>query len=321
MTDHGIRSGSLQFYPRVRAKKVLPSVNWKIVLDKSGVEGVNFLGFIGYKVGMVSVSAKDMTEDSMTKNKSVIIPATILECPALKIYSVRFYKNSNVVKEVVVSNEKDLKKKIKVSKEVKNLDSVKDLDYDDVRVIVYSDVRSAGFGKKKPDMLEIGLSGGKDEKLNFVKEKIGKDISVADVFKIEDGLVDVRGVTKGYGTQGPVKRFGISLKAKKSEKGQRRPGSLAPWHPARVTFRAPMAGQTGYHNRIVYNNLILNVGKISEKDINKDSGFHRYGKIKTDYLILRGSIPGPKKRGLVITPAIRATKFQAKKKFEVAELR
>tara|TARA_Y100000310_G_scaffold48516_1_gene44968 strand:+ start:5467 stop:6432 length:966 start_codon:yes stop_codon:yes gene_type:complete len=321
MTDHGIRSGSLQFYPRVRAKKVLPSVNWKIVGDKAKKEGVNLLGFIGYKVGMTSFSAKDVTEDSMMKNKGVVVPATIIECPVLKIYSVRFYKDSKVIKDLVVSNEKDLKKKVKVSKDVKKIEDVKDLDYEDIRVVVYSDVKSAGFGKKKPDMLEVALSGSKDEKLSFIKEKIGKDISVVDVFNAEDGLVDVRAVTKGYGTQGPVKRFGISLKAKKSEKGQRRPGSLAPWHPARVTFRAPMAGQTGYHNRIVYNNLILQVGKIAEKDINSDSGFHKYGKIKTDFLILRGSIPGPKKRGLVITPAIRATKFQAKKKFEVGELR
>ena len=159
---------------------------------------------------------------------------------------------------------------------------------------------------KKPDMIEIALAGSKEEKLDFVKEKVGKEISVIDVFG--EGLVDVRSVTKAHGTQGPVKRFGITLKASKSEKGRRRPGSLAPWHPSRVTFRTPMAGQTGGHNRIVYNNLILQVGKISEKDINKKSGFHKYGNIKTDFLILRGSIPGPRKRQLLITPALRATK-------------
>jgi len=38
-------------------------------------------------------------------------------------------------------------------------------------------------------------------------------------------------------------------------------------------------------------------------------------------LILRGSIPGPKKRGLVISCAIRPTKIVAKKKLEVVELR
>tara|TARA_Y100000310_G_scaffold265631_1_gene276779 strand:- start:12310 stop:13290 length:981 start_codon:yes stop_codon:yes gene_type:complete len=326
MTDNsGTRSGSLQFYPRVRSKKVIPRVNWRPVSKN----GVGFLGFLGYKVGMVSVWAKDNTNNSLTKNKRIAIPSTILECPAMKIYSVRFYKNGKVMKEIIVSNDKDLKKKIKLSKnkeENKNLESIKGINgFEDLRVILYSGVKNTCVDKKVPDMVEIGLSGNVQEKLDFVKEKIGKEISISEVF---DGnsedlgiLVDVRGVTKGYGTQGPVKRFGISLKFHKSEKGRRRPGSLGPWHPSRVIFRVPQAGQTGYQNRMTYNNLILEIGKISEKDINKKGGFKHYGIIKTDYLILRGSIPGPKKRGLFITYSIKPSKFQAKKKFEILELR
>jgi large subunit ribosomal protein L3 len=314
MTDNNrIHKGSLQFYPRVRAKKVIPNVNWN-PLSK---EGVGLLGFIGYKVGMVSVWAKDNTEDSLTKGKKISIPATIIECPTLKIYSVRFYNEGKVTKDVVVANDKALKRRIKLSKEVKSLGEAK--DFEEVRLIVYSDIASTSVGKKKSDMMEIALSGSNEEKLTFIKENIGKAISVTDVFG--EGLVDVRGVTKGWGTNGPVKRFGIGLKDHKSEKGRRRPGSLAPWHPSRVTFRAPQAGQTGYQTRMTYNNQILQVGKISEKDINKDSGFHKYGKIKTDYLVLRGSIPGPKKRGFMITQALRPSNFQEKKKFEVIELR
>ncbi|MCK5321069.1 50S ribosomal protein L3 [Candidatus Pacearchaeota archaeon] len=314
MTDNnGIRSGSLQFYPRVRAKKVIPSVNWKPVSK----EGIGIMGFIGYKVGMISVWAKDNTESSLTKNKAIAIPATIVECPSMKIYSVRFYKNGKVMKDVVISNDKDLKKSVKVSKKLGNLENVE--GYDDIRIILYSSVKKTSVDKNKTDLIEVGVSGSIEEKLNFIKEKIGKEISIGEVFS--EGLVDIRAVTKGYGTQGPMKRFGIALKSQKSEKGRRRPGSLAPWHPSRVTFRAPQAGQTGYHNRITYNNLILSVGKISEKDINKKSGFDHYGVIKTDYLILKGSIPGPKKRGLMITTAIRPTRYVAKKKFEVIELR
>ena len=319
MTDKTIRSGSLQFWPRKRASRILPSVNWKMVL-KAVKNKKGLLGFIGYKVAMTSVSAKDVTEDSMTKSKRVVIPATIIECPVLKIYSVRFYKRGVVVKDTVVSNDKLLKKKVKVPKQLKKIEDA-EIDYDDIRVIVYSDAKSAGINKKKPDMIELALGGSKEEKLNFAKEKIGKDISVSEVFSKDDKLVDVRGVTRGFGTQGPVKRFGISLKSHKSEKGRRRPGSLAPWHPARVTFRAPQTGQTGYHSRIVYNNSILQVGKISEKDINKKGGFHKYGNIKTDYLILSGSIPGPRKRQVVVTPAIRPTRKKAKFNFEVVELR
>lgn len=324
MTDNnGMRSGSLQFYPRVRAKKVTPSVNWKPLTK----EGTSLMGFIGYKVGMISAWVKDDTEDSLTKGKRISVPATVIECPAMKIYSVRFYKGGKVMKDVVVSNDKDLKKKVKVSKKVGALPQVPsvegkikdDLEFDDVRVIMYTGVKGTCVDKNKADMLEVAVSGSIDAKLDFIKERIGKEISVSEVFS--DGLVDVRGVTKGFGTCGPVKRFGIALKDHKSEKGQRRPGSLAPWHPARVTFRAPQAGQTGYHNRMTYNNLVMEVGKISEKDINKKGGFEHYGVIKTEYMILKGSIPGPQKRGLVITPALRPSKIMGKKKLEVLGLR
>ena len=121
--------------------------------------------------------------------------------------------------------------------------------------------------------------------------------------------------------QGPVRRFGISLKSHKSEKGQRRPGSLAPWHPARVTFRTAMAGQTGFFTRVIYNNLILKTGKIGEDNINKNGGFHKYGNIRSDFIILRGSLQGPAKRPLVMTASLRPSKEQTKKQYEFIELR
>lgn len=313
MTNNsGSHKGSLQFYPRVRARKIVPSVNWKPVQKKE----VGLLGFIGYKAGMISVFVKDSTDDSMTKNKKIVVPATVLECPPMKIYSVRFYKDGQVSKDVVVSKDKELKSKIKISKDIKPIGAE---DFDDVRVIVYSGVKNTSIGKKQPDMLEIAISGNNEEKMKFIQEKIGKEISVNEVFN--KGTVDTRAVTKGYGTQGPVRRFGIHLKNHKSEKGVRRPGSLGPWHPARVTFRTSQAGQTGFQNRVSYNNFILEVGKIKDKDVNKKGGFDHYGFIKTDYLILKGSIAGPKKRGIVVTPSLRPTKKQSKKKLEVLELR
>ncbi len=341
--DNTTRSGSLQFYPRCRAKKIIPSVNWRPVAGHNRKENTHngtkagLMGFVGYKVAMTSVAVKDETPDSMTKGKKIIVPGTIIECPSMKIYSIRFYKNSQVVGEIVVSNDKILRRKIKVAK---NIDAIKSFDehmkkivsddnaYDDVRVVLFSEVFKTGIGKKKPNLLEIGLSGNRNDKLHFAKEKIGKEISVADVFGASVGkLVDIHGVTKGYGLQGPVKRFGIGLKSHKAEKGQRRPGSLGPWKPARTTYRAPQAGQVGYFTRISYNSLIMKVGSVKDnKDakgslVNIPGGYKRYGNIKTDYMILRGSVPGPKMRGLAITSAIRPTKFQAKKKLEVLELR
>lgn len=310
---NGIRKGSLQIYPRVRAKNVIPRANW----DNLSRESKGLLGFLGYKVGMVTVWAKDNTEHSMTKNKRVAIPATIVECPTIKIYSVRFYKNGNVIGEVLVSNDKQLKKRVKLAKTKKDL--IKNENADDIRVIAYSNTKSISVDKKVPDMIEIALGGKLDDKFNFVKENVDKELSVLDFFK--EGLVDVRAVSRGFGTQGPVARFGIGLKNQKSEKGRRRPGSLGPWHPARVTFRTSQTGQTGYHSRCEFNKLILMTGKNNEKNINIPGGFEHYGNIKTDYVLLKGSIPGPQKRGLLLTVSSRPTKSAAKEKYAVIEIR
>lgn len=304
------RKGSLQFWPRKRAAKFLPRVNWSsIETDKK------LKGFICYKAGMMSAAVKDASPDSMTKDKQITIPVTILECPPMKILSVRFYKDGKVAKEVLAEGlDKELKKKIKLPKSVKKLEDVK-VDYDDVKVICYSVVKKTGL-KKKPDLVEIGLNGSVEEKINFVKENAGKEIFVGDVFE-NNQLVDFRGLTKGKGLVGPVKRFGITLKSHKSEKGQRRPGSLGPWHPARVTFRVPMAGQLGMFTRCVYNSKIIDLGKSEGKFKN----IKNYGDVKTDYIIVKGSVQGPSKRQLVATCPLRETKKTKKQNFELVELR
>ncbi len=307
------RKGSLQFWPRKRASKLLPSVNWNAINS-----GKNLKGFICYKAGMASAYVKDNTENSMTKGKKIIVPVTIMECPPIKIFSVRFYKNGVVAGEVIAENpDKELKRIVKLPKPGKGrekLDSVK--DYDDIRLVVYSLVKKTGI-KKTPDVIEIGLSGTLEEKLNFAREKMGKEISVSEVFD-KNQVADLRGLTKGKGLVGPVKRFGLTLKQHKSEKGQRRPGSLGPWHPARVTFRTPISGQMGMFTRVVYNNKIIHLGKAQENPVKE---LTNYGNIKTDYLLMRGSVQGPAKRQLVLTYPLRQTIRQVKKDFEFIEIR
>ncbi len=301
------RKGSLQFWPRKRANKLLPRVNWDAIDS-----GKNLKGFIGYKRGMVSAYVKDVTNNSMTKGKNIFIPATIIECPPMKIFSVRLYKGKKLVKDILTDNlDKELKKKVKLPKEKKKSDIPKKSDdFDDVKVICYSNVKVTGL-KKKPDLNEIGLKGNLDDKINFVKEHLNKPINVEDVFDNE-GLVDIRGVTKGKGFQGPVKRFGITLRFHKSEKGVRKVGSIGPWHPARVTFRVPMAGQTGMQTRVIYNNKILAIGKAENTKV---------GNIKTSYILVRGSVLGPAKRQMIITHPLRESKMQIKKKYEFIEIK
>jgi large subunit ribosomal protein L3 len=306
------RKGSLQFWPRKRAAKALPTTNWDAIDTKKPLKG-----FIAYKAGMKTAFVKDDTADSMSNGKKITVPVTILECPTMKIFSTRFYKDGKVVADILSQSlDKELKRKVKLPKEYsKKIEDVNSEEYDDVRILVYSQVKKTGL-KKTPDMLEIGLSGSLDEKLAFVKEKIDKEISVSDVFETGE-LLDARGLTKGHGFSGPVKRFGIQLKVRKAEKGRRRPGSIGPWHPARVIFRVPMAGQLGMFTRVVYNNKVLDMGAAEDKFKN----LKHYGDIKTDYIVVYGSLQGSRKRQIVLTQALRPTKKQTKKNLEFIELR
>src|SRR3989338_589773 len=304
------RYGSLQFWPRKRAERFLPSVNW------DPIKGDGLLGFIAYKVGMATATVKDSTPKSMAPGKRLAVPVTFLETPPVKIYSVRFYKNGKVMNEVVVSNDKELKRIVKVMKTpvtASSLDEVK--DFDDVRVIIYSVLKEMKV-KKTPDIIEVGI-GGKD-KLAFVKNHIGKDILFNDAFKGD--LVDVRGLTKGKGLSGPVARFGISLRQHKSEKGRRGPGSLGPWHPARVIFRVPISGQLGMFTR-VHNNLKILGSNVTLKDKATNlNHFKNYGNIKTNYLVLNGSVQGPAKRQVLLTSPLRPSLKQTRKKLELLEV-
>jgi large subunit ribosomal protein L3 len=309
------RKGSLQFWPRKRVNKFLPSVNWEAINS-----GKSLKGFIGYKAGMVSVEIKDLTLNSMTKDKRIIIPGTIIECPSMKIFSIRFYKGGRVFKDILAENlDKELKRRVKLPKEHKfKLDSIKNEKYDNISIIAYSQVKKTGI-KKKPDMTEIGLNGGLEEKMSFIKEHLNKEISLSEIFSPGE-LVDLRGLTKGKGFQGPIKRFGAHLRFHKSEKGVRKIGSIGPWHPARVTFRVPMAGQMGMFTRVHYNQKIISLGKASELE-NELGNIKNYGKVNTDYLIISGSVQGVPKRPLLITATLRTSKMQKKKNYEFLEIK
>lgn len=314
---HKPRAGSLQFWPRKRAAKILPRVNWKI-LEQKNKKTKGPLGFICYKAGMARALSRDLTPDSMTKNKQIILPLTFLECPPMKILSVRFYKNGRVAKEILNENlDKELKRVIKFPKSPKKINEILNeieprlKEFSDVRIIVYSIAKQTGI-KKTPDIVEIGLGGELTEKFEFVKSHLNKAIEIEEVFT-KGALVDIHGLTKGHGLTGPIKRFGLGLRSHKAEKGRRRPGSLGPWHPARVTFRAAMAGQHGYFTRVKYNSKLLDLGP-SEKVALE---FTHFGKIKTNYIALKGSVQGSAKRQLLITLALRETKARVKENFEI----
>jgi large subunit ribosomal protein L3 len=114
-------------------------------------------------------------------------------------------------------------------------------------------------------------------------------------------------VTKGKGTQGPVKRWGVQKrKGKHARQGwRRRIGNLGPWNPSRVRSTVPQQGQTGYHQRTELNKRLIDMGE--DGDASVDGGFVSHGEVDGPYALVKGSVPGPNQRLLRFRPAVRPT--------------
>jgi large subunit ribosomal protein L3 len=243
----------------------------------------------------------------------------------LKVVGIRAYKKTRrglrVFMEVWAKElPKDLQRKVRIGKariEERLASLEKSLDeVSEIRLIVVTQPRLSGVGKKRPELFEVGI-GGKTirEKLEFARQILGKELRISDVFK-EGELVDVIAVTKGKGTAGPVKRFGVKIQVRKAKKKRRHVGTLGQERPGKVRWTVPMAGQLGFQRRTEFNKRVLKIGEKGE-EITPEGGFVRYGVVRGPYLVLKGSIPGPKKRLIALRHAIRPTK----PKFMVPELR
>nr|AJS12251.1 50S ribosomal protein L3P [uncultured archaeon] len=294
------RHGSMQFWPRKQVDRVVPRI-------RSWPDGDSkILGFSGYKVGMTHVFITDTKKASLTKGEEIFCPVTVVECPPIKVAGIRFYKKDNyglnAVSDVYADNlDKELARTIILPKKKK---ATEPSNFDDIRLIVYTQPKNTSIGKKKPEVYELGIKGKKEDKLKNAKELLGKEISVKDVFK-PGQLVDVHGITKAKGFQGPVKRFGVSLRRHKSEKTKRGPGSLGGWQgQAHFMYRVAHAGRMGYHQRIDSNKLVIKVSD-EPKEINPKGGFIRYGNVKNTYVLIKGSIAGTSKRSLIFTFPLR----------------
>ena len=153
--------------------------------------------------------------------------------------------------------------------------------------------------------MEIMISGGKtpQARLEFALENLGKELRIRDIFA-EGELVDVIGVSRGKGFQGPTKRFGVKLLPRKTRGTKRGIGCIGPWHPARVMYTVARAGQMGFHQRTEYNKRIVKISETGD-EINPKGGFLHYGLVKGDYIVVLGSVPGPKKRLIRIRKSMR----------------
>ncbi len=309
---HKPKAGSRGFWPRKRAKRIYPRIKtWP------KVEETKPLGFAGYKAGMLQVVLIDNRKNSPTQGQEIVEPVTVLDCPELFVYGIRVYKKDisglKTFKTVFAEKlSKDLERKTKIPKNPKTKENLEEIEkkieeMDDVRLLVHTQPRNSGLRKKKPEIFEIALGGKLKEKWDYAKEKLGKTLSVEEIFK-EGEYVDVKAVTTGKGTQGPVKRFGIKIQSRKAKEKRRHVGTLGDRRHARVIpGKVPMAGQMGFQTRTEYNKKVLAIGN---NGLTPKGGWLRYGIVPGKYILIHGSVPGPKKRLILFRKAIRPPKVK-----------
>jgi large subunit ribosomal protein L3 len=260
---------------------------------------------------MTHVMMVNDQQDSPREGMTESVPVTIVETPPMRVAAVRAYRDTPYGKRPITevwtdSLDEETERVVARPDEAGDVDEIRQADdVDEVRVIAYTTPAEVdGVPKKKPDLMEIPVSGGDiDARIDYAAELLETDADVNDVHRAGE-YVDVSAITKGKGTQGPVKRWGVKLrKGKHYRQGwKRRIGNLGPWHPSRVRSTVPQQGQTGYHQRTEINKRVLSV---DEEDATPEGGFVNYGEVSSSYVLVKGSVPGPKQRLVRTRNAVR----------------
>merc|ERR1712070_108555 len=232
----------------------------------------------------------------------------------------RFYKNWYRAKKKAFtkysknfySEEKQMSEKIQAEiKRAKDYCQV-------VRAICHTQVSKAKIGQKKAHIMEIQINGGSvPEKVDFCTKMFEQSVPVATVFA-DNEMVDTIGVTKGRGWEGVITRWGVTRLARKTHRGLRKVACIGAWHPQRVKFQTPRAGQLGYYHRTEINKKIYRIGKsikedannamtendLTEKSITPLGGFGHFGVATNDWVMVRGTTIGRPKRLLTMRKSL-----------------
>jgi large subunit ribosomal protein L3 len=242
--------------------------------------------------------------------------ATVIVTPPIRIIGIRGYKHDLYGQHAMFDiYAKDLPKELTRKFDAKSKDeafskaeSILDGASDIVAIVAISP-HSIGLAQKVPFVFEIAVSG-KDARsqYDYVKSILGREIKITDAFQVGQNI-DVFGITRGKGIEGPITRFGVKRKQHKSRKSVRAVGTLGPISPAVVMYTVARQGQRGFHQRTEYNKRILiisNTDKDGQNSINPAGGFKHFGLVRGDYIVVRGSVPGVPKRLLKMRQPIRS---------------
>jgi len=338
------RHGSKGFLPKKRAKSIRGKIKSFPKDDPS--KPVHMTAFMGYKAGMTHVMREMDRPGSKSNKKEVCEAVTILETPPVVVIGVvgyiqtprglttfktvyaehigdeakrRWYKNWYKSKKKAFS-----KYSTKWGDELGKKEIQKDLDLikkhaASVRVIVHTQMKILNRKQKKAYIMEVQLNGGTiADKVDWATEHFEKTVPVSEVFS-QDECLDVIGVTKGKGFKGVTSRWHTKKLPRKTHKGLRKVACIGAWHPSRVQFSVPRAGQKGFHHRTQINKKIYRIGvgyyvkdgkliknnatteyDLADKSITPMGGFPNFGEVKQDYLMIKGSCQGPKRRMLTL---------------------
>merc|ERR1712198_648265 len=235
----------------------------------------------------------------------------------------RFYKNWSKSKKKAFTKA-SLKWKDEVGKKEIEKDLAQIKKYCEVvRLIAHTQQKLLRKRQKKAHIMEIQLNGGSvADKVDYAYGMFEKTIPIMDVFA-KNEMIDLVGVTKGKGFKGVTSRWHTKKLPRKTHKGLRKVACIGAWHPSRVAYSVARVGQKGYHHRTEINKRIYRIGDgfhmkdgklvsnnamteqdITEKSINPMGGFPHYGMVKQDFVMLKGSCIGIRKRVLNIRKSL-----------------
>lgn len=334
------RHGNLGFLPKKRTKHHYGKLKSFPKDDQSAP--CHLTAFMGFKAGMTHITRIADKPGSKIDKKDIVEPVSIVECPPLKVIGFVGYVEtprgqralttvfaghlSDTVKRHFYKNWYKAKKKAftkyaaKYEKGEMSAAIERAKKYcTSIRAIVHTQVDKLKLGRKKSHLKEIQINGGDiSKKVDFCTGLFEKDVRVSEVFK-KDEMIDIIGVTKGRGIDGVVTRWGVTRLPRKTHRGLRKVACIGAWHPSRVQFQVPRAGQNGYHHRTEINKKIYRIATkeesandagtsadLTEKSISPLGGFTHYGNITDDWLMIKGSVCGTKKRCLTLRQSLLA---------------
>jgi len=332
------RHGNLGFLPRKRTKHHFGKI--KSFPKDDASKAPHFTAFMTYKAGMTHIVRDVDRPGSKLHKKEIAEGVTILEAPPMIVAGFvgyvetprglraltsvwaghlseevkrRFYKNWQKSKQKAFtkyqkawseagksSGEQPMAAEIARAKKYCQV----------IRAICHTQISKAKIGRKKAHVKEIQINGGTvEQKVDFVVGLFEQEVKVADSFS-QDEMIDIIGTSRGHGYNGVITRWGCTRLPRKTHRGLRKVACIGTWHPARMQFQVPRAGQDGYHHRTEINKKIYRIGKsvkddphgartgadLTDKSITPMGGFSHYGEVTQDWIMVRGTVMGPRKR-------------------------